>query len=84
MDGMGFEFGADAAREVEEGEDRGVGMIPGDRCENLLAATHAGEPVVDQCNALSHGVGRGTAWGPDGASAGECLTCERRYCGLRT
>ncbi len=50
-DRVALELRGDRAREVEEGVDRRLREEAGDRLEHLLAAAHAGQPVVDQRDA---------------------------------
>ena len=43
-----LELGSERARHVEEREDGGLGEETGERDENSLAASHPGQPVVDE------------------------------------
>ncbi len=43
-----LELRGDRARDVEQREDRGLGIEPGEREQHLLAAAHARQPVVDE------------------------------------
>src|SRR3972149_11123403 len=57
-----LELGGDRARDVEEGEDRGVGEEADQGEEHLPAPAHPGEPVVDESDlqrSASTGAGSG-------------------------
>src|SRR5439155_1399920 len=47
VDRVGLDGSRDRARDVEEGENGGLGQVRKDLLENLLAAPHAVQPVVD-------------------------------------